>query len=118
MIMNFDDLDFKTVVAERKLGSPYITLSEKNNSIIMILNVDAVTMGDIICDGFNDIELLIAGREVFAIKTKIKPRSKNNKSFTVTGLRGKIDNIPFGRRLYVVMWNNMIVCDLRKDKSI
>ena len=112
--MRFDNLEFKTVVSERTLGSPYITLSKKRNSIRMILNVDAVAMGNIICDGFNDIELLVAGREVFAIKTKIKPKSKNNKSFTATGLNGNIDNIPFNKRLYVVLHDGMIVCDLRK----
>jgi hypothetical protein len=113
--MRFDNLEFKAVVTKRSSGSPYITLTSKNNSIRMILNVDAVDMGNIICDGYNDIDLLVAGRDVFAFKTKIKPKSKNNKSFTVTGLNGNIDNIPFNKRLYVVMHNDMIVCDLRKS---
>lgn len=111
--MDFDNLEFKTVIPSRAVESEFITLKKRGSSIILGLNVCAVDMLKQLMPNYNAIELLVAGDSVFAIKPKTKPRSKNQSQFTATALKGKIKNLPFNRRLFVVMYKDMVVCDLR-----
>ena len=116
--MSFDNLKFNTVVTERGFGEKYFTLKQHGGAIRLTLNVGAVILVNSMLEDYNAIDLLVSDDNVFAIKPKTKPKSKNNKVFTVTGLSGKIKNIPFNRRLPVVIYKDMIVCDLRHTKTL
>ena len=110
----FDDLEFTTVVHKRKMGDAYFKFKKQNNSIRLIMSIEAVKLANSVVDGYNHIELMVSGDSVIAIRPKIKPKSKNNKCFTVTGLKGKIKNLPLNERLKVSLYKDMVVCDLRK----
>ena len=110
----FDDLEFTTVVSKRKMGDAYFKFKQQNNSIRLMMSIEAVKLANSIVDGYNHIELMVSGDSVIAIKPKTKPKSKNNKTFTATGLKGKIKNLPLNERLAVTLYKDMIICDLRK----
>jgi hypothetical protein len=110
----FDDLEFTTVVQKRNMGDAYFKFKQNGKSIRLMMSVKAVNLANSIVDGYNHIELMVSGDSVIAIKPKIKPKSKNNKFFTATGLKGKIKDLPFDKRMPVVLYKDMIVCDLRK----
>lgn len=110
----FDGLEFTTVVQKRKMGDAYFKFKQTRNSIRLMMSIESVRLANSIVKGYNHIELMVSGDSVIAIKPKIKPNSKNNKSFTATGLKGKIKNLPLNERLKVSLYKDMVVCDLRK----
>jgi hypothetical protein len=115
--MSFDDLVFETVTGRGRTGLPYVKLRKHGNGVAIYLNCDTRNILNVLRDKFNGIELLVSGRDVFAIKPIIKNNSKstNQSTFTLTGIVNRIDNLPVGEKIFVVMWNDMIVCDLRKS---
>ena len=114
--MRFEGLVFEAVKGRSRTGSPYIKLRKHGRGIALYLNCDTRDMMNVLCDKYNGIELLVSGRDVFAIKpiVKNKSKSKNQTTFTLTGLVDRIDNLPINEKLYVVMHKGMIICDLRQ----
>tara|TARA_R110000850_G_scaffold205293_1_gene331422 strand:+ start:72 stop:434 length:363 start_codon:yes stop_codon:yes gene_type:complete len=114
----FDDLIFKSVVPFKGGGAEFITLKERSGSIVLGLSVGVQDMCNSILPNYNGIEVLVAGDSVFAIRPKIKPKTKNQSKFTATALKGVIKDLPLNKRLFVVEHKGMVVCDLRKTDKL
>lgn len=113
--MKLDDLTFKTVVLNKDPKSIFISIRERKGTLILGLSVGAQELCNELTNKYNAIELLVANDGVFAIKPIIKSKGVNQKQFSVTALRDNVKNIRLNKRLFVVEYKGMIVCDLTKN---
>ena len=113
--MELDKLVFKTVVLTKNASEKFITLRERKGTYILGLSVGTQGMCEELVPNYNGVELLVANESVFAIKPIIKPKGNNQKQFSATVLRGSLKDIRFNKRLFVVMYKDMIVCNLKKN---
>lgn len=113
--MKLDDLVFTTIIPSRSPSSIFISIRERNGTLILGLSVGAQELCKKLNPNYNGIELLAANESVFGIKPIKKPKGSSQKQFSVTSLNGKIKNIRLNKRLYVELYKGMIVCDLTRN---
>jgi hypothetical protein len=116
----FENVEFKTLPigytqSKGGNGESFVRLTKIGGGISLRFSKKARFLLEQITPGFNDFELLASRNEAFALKPLVNGNKAVIDYFTVTSLNNWLSDLPIGDRIDAVVWNGMLVCDLRKS---